>query len=245
MSAELAEKPSPNRFGTLLQHLGHMIVAPTAALKQLREQPVAWFPLLLLIGAWIVFWQWYFHAVDYAWLVDHMIAAETAKAPPDQHAAIQDGISKLKPGALVILSSLLTIVVLLLVTVLTSVYFVVVAAIVDVDLRFRHWFALSLWASVPSLFALGAMTLSFFLAAGGRIAPENLNPLSVYNLFGLPPGSRFASLLDSIDLTSLWTWALLVVGFRQWTGKGWAGSIVAVAIPLVAIYGTWAFLAWK
>jgi hypothetical protein len=173
-----------------------------------------------------------------------MIAVETRNAAPEQAEAIRQGISKLKPGALVILSSMLVILILVLVTVLTSAYLVIVSAIADDKFRFRHWFALSLWASIPSLFSIVVMALNFFVSPNGRIAPENLNPISFSNLIGLPAGHDFSTLLDSIDLTSLWTWGLLVLGYRLWTGRSWAQSSMIVLVPVVAIFGTWALIAW-
>lgn len=221
----------------------NIIVAPAQALNSLREQPRAWFPLLLLAGVWIALWFWYYQAVDYAWLIDHMIAVETRTAPADQQEAITRSISKLKPGALIILSSLLVIAVLLLVSVLTSGYLVIVSAILDHDYRFRHWFSLTLWTSIPSLFSIMVMALNFMLTQGGRVAPENLNPLTFGNLLGLKDGHRYGTLLDSIDLSTLWTYGLLALGFRLWTQRSWAQSLLIVLIPFLAIYGIWALLA--
>src|SRR5688572_25905273 len=109
----------------------NIIVAPTQVLTSLREKPVAWFPLLLLMGMWIVFWYWYYTTVDYTWLIDHMVTVETKTAPAERHEAIANSITKMKPGALITLASMLVIVMLLLVTVLTSVYLVIVSAVLD------------------------------------------------------------------------------------------------------------------
>jgi len=227
-----------------LQNLVNVIVSPRTAFANLGEKPSVWFPLLLLICAWIVFWQWYFHAVDYPWLIDHMINFETQKAPAEHHQAIRDGITKLKPAAMVILSSLIVIVVLSIITVLTAFYLVIVSAVVDDHYKFKNWFSLTLWTSVPSLFSILAMTLNFVLAPDGRVPPENLNPISLKNMLGMPPGQTFSTLLDSIDLTSFWTWGLLVMAYQQWTKRTWVQSATAVLVPVFGIYAVWALLAW-
>lgn len=233
------------KTSTVLQNLVDIIVSPSEALRSVRTKPVSWFPLILLVGSWIIFWNWYFSAVDYPWLIDHMIANEVQKAAPDQQEAVRQGISKLKPGALSILSSFLVIVVLMLVTVLTSGYLVIVSAIKGFDeFRFKHWFSLSLWVSVPSLFSIFAMVLNFLFGPDGRTAPENLNPLSFKNLLGMPSDSAFSTVLDSIDLISVWTWGLLALGFRQWTNSSWLQSALVVLAPVFAIYGVWALVAW-
>lgn len=227
------------------QNLVDIFVSPTEAMRRIRAKPVSWFPLLLLMAAWIVFWNSYFNVVDYKWLIDHMIAAEVQKAAPGQQEAVRQSIANLKPGALSTLSSLLVIVVLLAVTVLTSGYLVVVSAIKGFDeFRFKHWFSLSLWVSVPSLLSILAMVLNFFLGPQGRTAPEQLNPLSFGNLLAVSPVNPFAGVLNSLDLVSLWTWVLLALGFRQWTGSSWLQSALVVLAPVFAIYGVWALLAW-
>lgn len=223
--------------------LVNVFAAPTQALGSLRSQQRSWFPLFLLMGLWIVFWYWYYKSVNFTWLLNHFIELETQKVPADQHQAVTQRITGMKPGAFITLSSLLVIIVLLLVAVVTSTYFVIVSAFLDHDYRFRHWFALIIWASTPSLFSILVMVLNFTLAHDGRIAPENLNPLSFANLLGLQSGNRYTSLLGGLDLTSVWSWGLLTLGFRLWTQRSWTQSLVIVMIPPIAIYGTWALLA--
>ena len=140
---------------------------------------------------------------------------------------------------------LLVIVVLMVVTVLTSGYLVVVSAIKGFDeFRFKHWFSLSLWVTVPSLFSILAMILNFFFGPAGRTAPERLSPLSFNNLLAVPVSSPFSQVLNSLDLVTVWTWALLALGFRQWTGSSWLQSAIVVLAPVAVIYGSWGLIAW-
>jgi Yip1 domain len=220
-----------------------IVVSPRQAFTTLRERPHAWLPLLLLAGLWIVLWSWYFKSVDYAWLTDHMIAVETSSAPADKREAITQGITRLKPGALIIISSAVVIALMLLISVVISAYLVIVSAILDHDIRFHHWFSLMLWASIPSVFTILAMVLNVMLTPGGRVPPEALNPLSLGSLIGLPPGHRYSALLGSVDLITLWTWGLLALGIHLWTHSSWTRSLAIVLIPAISIYGTWALLA--
>lgn len=227
-----------------LNNLVRIFVAPVRAFDNLREKPTVWFPLLLLIAAWIVLWYWYYGAVDYPWLLDHMIAKETATAPPDRHASIADGIRHLKPGAFVILSSLFVAFLLTLVSMVIGGYLNVVSAIVDDEYRFRNWFSLVLWCTVPSLVAIAAMVVHFFIAGDRHVAPENLNPLSFGSLLGVPAANSYAKLLENIDLTSLWTWTLLVIGYRRWTKRSWIQSALVTLMMAIGIYGIWALIIW-
>ncbi len=51
---------------------------------------------------------------------------------------------------------------------------------------------------------------------------------------------REHGLLNSLNLTSLWSVALLAVGLRHWTGQGWVASSVAALLPFVLVYAAWA-----
>lgn len=227
-----------------LNNVVRILFMPARAFDNLREKPTVGFPLMLMIVAWIALWWWYYFAVDYPWLVDHMIATETAKAPVEQHAGIRSGIKQLKPGALVILSSLFVACVLTIVSLLTATYLNIVSAFVDDNYRFRNWFSLVLWCSVPTLAAIVAMVVHFFIVGNGQVGPENLNPLSFRTLLGLPNSNQYAALLESIDLTSLWSWTLLVVGYRRWTNRGWIQSALSTLVPAVGIYAVWALIVW-
>jgi len=227
-----------------LNNLVRIFVAPARAFDNLHEKPSIWFPLLLLIGAWIALWYWYYGAVDYPWLLDHIIAKETAKAPPDQHASIADRIRHLKPGAFVILSSLFVAVLVTVISALIAGYLNIVSAIVDDRHRFRNWFSLVLWCTLPSLVAIVAMIVHFFMVGDSHVAPENLNPLSFGSLLGIPTTNPYATLLQSIDLTSLWTWTLLVAGYRRWTKRSWLQSALAPLTMAIGIYGVWALIVW-
>lgn len=89
------------------------------------------------------------------------------------------------------------------------------------------------------------MVLNFVIAPDARVAPELLNPMSLNNLFfQLDIGHSLKGLADSLDLTALWVWGLMIYGYRQWTDKSWGISSVVILIPIVIIYGGWALIAW-
>jgi Yip1 domain len=218
----------------------NIFTSPKEAFRDLKSRPSIWLPLLLLIGAWIVLWNWYYHTVDFPWLVNHLVDVRTHSAPVDEQQAIAAGIVKMKPGAFIVITVFSVIIVFLALTLFMSLYFLILGAIYDDPYRFRHWFAFTLWATMPSLVAVVAIVANVLLTDGGRVAPEQANPLSLNNLFfhvGLD--NKFKQLLDSLDLTVLWSWVLMVVGYREWTQRSWSKSLQLVLAPLLVIYSIW------
>lgn len=218
----------------------NIFVAPQDAFTATREKPSIWFPLLTLALCWIVFWNWYYSAVDFNWVLNQVISDKLATTPPDQQEAVAKSMGNFKPGALAIISILTVLVLLLSITLINAVYLTIVSAVLDDKLRFRNWFSFSLWTSMPSLVAILAMTVNFLLSKDSRVGPTELNPLNFNNLlFHVAPTSPFKSLLDGFDLTILWSWALMVFGYRVWTGRTWATSASVVLLPWVVLYGIW------
>ena len=224
-------------------NLANIFVAPGKALQNLKEQPTVAVPILLLLGAWIVLWIWYYHAVDFPWLIDRMIQAQAKIAPPEQRARIVAATSQVSPTFLTVISIASVIIVLLLSTLIMSAYLLIVAVVREDDLGFKSWLSLVLWTSLPSLLVVVAIAIHVLLADQHRVAPDQLNPLSLDSLlFGGDSSARWKRLLGSLDLTSLWSWALLIFGYRLWTRRSVLQSAVVVLAPIVILYGGWAIM---
>ena len=223
----------------------NIISSPRDAFASMKEAPQIWPPLLVILVSWILLWNWYYNAVDFGWLLNHMVDIETYGKPEDQVKAISEGIGKLTPGGLAIISSFFVIFITLFFASLISLYLVIVSAIFDDEYRLKNWFSFVIWTSVPVLFTMVAMILNFVIAPDARIAPEQLNPMSLNRLFfHFELGHPLKTFADNLDLTALWVWGLMIYGYRQWTDKSWGISTVVILIPVVVIYGGWALIAW-
>jgi hypothetical protein len=227
-------------FAESLSNLVNIFASPREAYRRIAARPITWFALLLLVAAWIAVWNWYYHAVDFSWLVNHLIDVQTANAPSDQRAAITQSITNIKPGALIVISSATVVVLLLALSVIMSLYLLVVSAVVNDTYRLKQWFSFAVWSSTPSLIGILAMIANFYLTGTRQVAPEQLNPLSLNNLFfHVGPASPYKRILDSIDLTLFWSWVLMIVGYHTWTGRSIVRSALVILAPLVVIYGVW------
>ena len=223
----------------LLSSFVNIFAAPSHAFRNLNQQRLsAWLPLVTLVAAWVLVWSWYYRSVDFTWLVNHIIQLEGYT----DEAQIK-AVSAVKPGALIVIAVMSVVLVLMAVTSIMSLYLVVVSAIVDDPYRLRHWFSFAVWGSLPSLASIIAMVSNFVLAADQRIGPEQLNPLTFNNLFfHLAAASPFKRLLDSVDIPMLWSWAVMVIGYREWTRRSWLSSAVTILAPPALVYGIWIVL---
>lgn len=221
-------------------NLLNIFAAPTMAFRNLRERPMIWLPLLVMFVVWVALWVWYFNAVDFAWMKAQIVAQETAKVDPQQREATAQAIAGMKPGAFIFLSTVSVGVIQIGISLLLAVYLLVVGAVYDDKYRFPHWFSLAIWSLMPALVTVLAMAVNFMVGGTNQVAPDKLNPLTLNNLlFHVGPDSRFKGLVDGLDLTIVWSWALLVIGYRNWTSRSWVASALVVLSPVVIIYGAW------
>jgi hypothetical protein len=85
------------------------------------------------------------------------------------------------------------------------------------------------------------MVVNFFIVGNGQIGAEQLNPLSLNNLlFHVGIDSGYKRLLDGLDLSVIWSWGLMIVGYHEWTQRSWLTSGAVVLVPPALIYGGWA-----
>lgn len=228
----------------ILSAFGNIFVNPAAAYRKLDGRPAAWFPLLVLVIGWVVFWNWFYHSVDYAWLLERLVASETAAVPEAERAALAANVAKLRPGALIVISVFVTLTILLLSALLTSVYLLIVGAVYDDKPGFSDWFSFAMWAALPGLAAIALMVAHFLLTPDGRLTAEQLNPVTLNNLFfHVGDDSPFKRLLNSVDLTLLWSQLVMIVGYRQWVRRSWLNAALVILAPFVAVYGIWAVIA--
>jgi hypothetical protein len=235
-----AAKASSASIQESLQNVVNIFASPVEAFKNLAQRPSALVPCIILFFGWVIFWNAYYGNVDYPWLLDQIIEQETYNMGSNEKELTTKNIENLKPGAFTIITSISTLLVLGLLILITSFYLTVVSAIVDDQYRFKHWVSFATWTSMPSLLALIGMSVNFFTAVNGQIAPHELNLLSLNNLFfNIDFHSAYFNLLNAYDLTILWSWAIMILGYHTWTQKSLLRSAVIVMIPSCIFYGIW------
>lgn len=235
-----AKKASKAPIQESLNNVINIFASPVEAFKNLSQRPSALIPCIILFFGWVIFWNVYYGNVDYPWLIDQIIEQETYNLDAEEKEKTIDGIQNLKPGAFTIITSISTLLVLGTLILVTAFYLTIVSAVVDDQYRFKHWIAFSTWTSMPSLLALVGMSVNFATAANGQIAPHHLNMLSLNNLFfNVDFKNEFYNILNAYDLTILWSWGIMILGYQTWTGKSLLRSAVIVMIPSFIFYGIW------
>lgn len=222
--------PQPSAFNALVT----MFYDPVRAFGMLERRTAAWLPLLLIMGSAAAMIVWYFSFVDFAWFQDQLLTTiKDAESREQARKVMTEGMVSTSTLAAGVLT-------LPVVCVILAVYFMIVGNFINKEISFSGAFALSAWASVPSLLLLPLGAIQILLAANGQVGFSELNPLSLNQLFFQYEMSHpMAAVLDSLSFTSVLGIVLLVIGFEVWTKVSRATALMVVLPPYVLFYGAW------
>lgn len=219
----------------------NLLSSPAQAFTALKEKPNFLLPMLAILAAMAGYQLLYFTVVDYAWLIDQMVAQVTAQGG-DPAAA--EGIRNMPKMLMMIPGIIGGVIGLLFIQSIYAAYLMLVAKVNGDGFGFKAMFSLSWWASVPILFTLIASSVYVLMADEGRVFFDSANPFSLNSLiFNVDMASPFRGLVTNIDLFAFWAWALVTIGYKQFSGRSYVGSALIALAPHILIYGIWILIA--
>jgi len=221
---------------------GNLVTSPTTAFQELRERPrfLSVFLIVVLSTAALVYW--YYQAVDMAWLKDHLFTDNPAFKNMDDDTRAR-AMGNMSPNAMTYGALISVLIVLPILFLLQALYFWVAGKITNVQYSFKHWFSFVAWSSLPALGAtLSGVVVLLMHGSNAQMGPSELQVFSLNELWlQLKPNEAGYQLAISINLLSLWSWALTVIGVKCWSNRSWLFSSIFALLPSVLIYGGWAY----
>lgn len=215
--------------------IGNVILAPSPTFARLKDKPRPLIPLLVLILLTLALSCWYVSSLDFAWFRDHMLAAQ-GNMRPEARAAMEQFTPKMMmwmSGAGAVLGTPVLCAVV-------ALYYLLAGKAMGTGIGYGKWFGFAVWTSIPRLLTVPLSALQI-LTSGGRLAPEDMNMVSLnYLLLHLPQSSPWFGLATNLDLTSVWSIAIAVLGLKAWTGRSTGTCVTAAVLPYVIVYGLWA-----
>lgn len=222
-----------------------LATAPSSAFEELRARPRFWFPLLILVASTVGLAWWYYSIVDVEWFKDMMFSNNPAiQALPEADRAAR--LSMVTRGTMLWSSVIGGALALPIAFLISSLYLLLAAKVARLPQGFKHWYAFSCWSSLPMLLGTVVAAIFLLMSDNGQINPSMLQPLSLNELvLHRPMGSPGHGLFESLNLSSLWSWILMIIGVRVWSQRSWTFSSLFILLPAVVVYGVWAFIAFR
>ena len=222
-----------------------LATAPTSAFDELRERPRFWFPLLVLVAATVGMAVWYYSAVDIEWFKQAVLSQtpDMLNRPESERAAAMAMMSR---NAFLVGSVVGGIVGLPLVFLVMALFLLLAAKVTKLTQGFKHWFAMVCWSSLPLLLSYIVGAIFLLMSDNGQLTPSVLQPLSLNELvLHRPMGSPGHGIFESLNIPSIISWILMIIGVHSWSRRSWTFSALFILVPTAAIYAIWAFFAFR
>ncbi len=216
--------------------IGNVILAPSPTFARLKDKPRPFIPLVVLILLTLAVSCWYVSSLDFAWFREHMLAAQ-GTANPEARAAMAQFLT---PKTMMWSSGVGAVLGTPLICAVVALYYLLAGKVMGTGIGYGKWFGFAVWTSIPRLLTVPLSALQI-LTSGGRLAPEDMNMVSLnYLLLHLPASSPWFGLATNLDLSSVWSIALAVLGLKAWTGRSTGACVTVAVLPYVLVYGIWA-----
>lgn len=215
----------------------NVFTSPREAFAALAARPVVLWPLLAIILANALLVFWYYVEVDFAWFIETSMRAAGQEPPPELAGAGAMGdTARIVTGVLAATATALILLVLML---LTGGYLSFVSMFTNDRIPFKQWLSLAAWASLPTLLDVAAGAVNMAVNDFTYRLPTEIFVFSFGALLGIDPAATgfLSNIAHQASVTSIWALALIVLGYKMWTGKPMGKAFLIVAAPLLVIVG--------
>lgn len=216
----------------------NVFASPGEAFRTIRERPTFLAPWLLICIATAAVNWFYISEVDLGWLIEQQLRAQTFIELTD--AQIEDRVNAVADGgrgALIAQGVLGSFLVITLLMLIQAAYLKIVSAFRKDGVRYKQWFSLVAWTSLPVLLTSIA-TIIFVLTSDVRfVAQTGINPLSFANLLQIDMSEAGTGLSIALGLSPINIWSLILVifGYRVLADSGLGSSIAVVLGPVILV----------
>jgi hypothetical protein len=220
----------------------NILASPSEAFSAIHKRPSKLFPLALICLFTMVTMFWYFNIVDYGWYIDDTIAGNGSMDEEQQEVA-REAMGSISQNTMMYLGTFGSVISLVLIYVLQAGYLSLASAINGDKNKFTHWFSLVCWTSLPSLLSVLGMMVNIAISPNGQLSVYDLSPLTLTNLGLQSSNGSVQTLMNSLNLTMIWSVVLIIIAYKQWLGSSMNKALGVVLAPYILIFSTWAYFA--
>lgn len=215
----------------------NIFTAPSEAFPVIKEHRKVLLPLLALIIAYSAVSILYTASVDLPWLMEQQLRMSNPAMTDEQRAQAVAAATNVPVPVYGAIGAVSTCAGVLLIMLITSVYYTVVSFFSHDGVRFKQWFALIAWCTLPTLLGTVAQIVNILVNDARFMAQDELSPLALGNLLSIDRTNLtiMQRSLLAIDLTMLWSVTLSVLGYQVFTKSSIVKAAAVVLGPIALI----------
>ena len=206
-----------------------MFFDPKAAFRDILASPRWWFPMALVLVFALTFSHLYSTRVGW----ESMIRKQMESSGQMQNISKEDQANRIATGTKIagVLGYVGPVIFIPLGTlVIAAVLMFVFNALFGGAVKFQQSFGIVMWSAIPSLLGTIVAIILLFVKSPEDIDINNVSPFNIGFYLSDQTSKWLMSLASSIDLFTLWTIALIGVGFSVATKKSWFSCFFGVLL---------------
>jgi Yip1 domain len=229
-----------------LSILTNIITAPARAFVAIKERPIVWLPLTMLIVIYCAVSIAYTTSVDLAWLIDQQLQQAQGLTDAQREQAVKAAL-RISPAVFGVIGAVGATIFIPVAFALSSLYYSGVSFVTGDGVKYKQWFALASWCAIPVVFGLVAALVHVLAGDARFMRQEELNPFSFGNLLSIDMVgvTRAQRALFSLDPTLIWSVMLSIIGYQSFTKRSLPFSAAVVLGPIVLIVAVIAAIALR
>jgi hypothetical protein len=114
----------------------------------------------------------------------------------------------------------------------------------EANYGYGAWYGFGIWTMMPMIISSLGLLILVLTASTDQISQSLFNYASINQLLiGLEIGHPFYTLLESLNIFSIWGIFIAAIGLKCWTNFTFNKALLFAALPSIVIYGIWTVIA--
>ena len=233
------------KSSNVMTALVDIFISPSRAFNGLKEaKGWSFVAFILLAGILAASMFAFYNKADPQFLIDQQVAAASVDATIAEQKMIRQSMEQ-TIDMQVWFAMFGTIIGLAVINALMAGYYLFVSK-QDPEANYGYgaWYGFGVWTMMPMIISSLGLLILVLTASTDQISQTLFNYASINQLLiGLEIGHPFYTLLESLNIFSIWGIFIAAIGLKSWTNFTFNKALLFAALPSIAIYGIWTVIA--
>ena len=233
------------KSSNVMTALVDIFISPSKAFNGLKEaKGWSFVAFILLAGILAASMFAFYNKADPQFLIDQQVAAASVDATIAEQKMIRQSMEQ-TIDLQVWFAMFGGIIGLAVINALMAGYYLFVSK-QDPEANYGYgaWYGFGVWTMMPMIISSLGLLILVLTASTDQISQTLFNYASINQLLiGLEIGHPFYTLLESLNIFSIWGIFIAAIGLKSWTNFTFNKALLFAALPSIVIYGIWTVIA--
>ncbi|HCV05510.1 YIP1 family protein [Pseudoalteromonas sp. SSMSWG5] len=233
------------KSSNVMTALVDIFISPSKAFNGLKEaKGWSFVAFILLAGILAASMFAFYNKADPQYLIDQQVAVASVDATIAEQKMIRQSMEQ-TIDMQVWFAMFGGIIGLAVINALMAGYYLFVSK-QDPEANYGYgaWYGFGIWTMMPMIISSLGLLILVLTASTDQISQSLFNYASINQLLiGLEIGHPLYTLLESLNIFSIWGIFIAAIGLKCWTNFTFNKALLFAALPSIVIYGIWTVIA--